>query len=56
MYTVADGKAHKLAVRTGFSDGVNVELVDAARADEPVIVVGKQTLTDGQPVIVAKPK
>jgi membrane fusion protein (multidrug efflux system) len=52
VYTVADGKAHKTPVHTGFNDGVNIELVDGARADQPVILVGKQTLTDGQPVNV----
>jgi membrane fusion protein (multidrug efflux system) len=56
VFTVADGKAHKTPVHTGFSDGVNVELTEGARAGDPVILVGKQTLTDGQPVIIAKPK
>jgi multidrug efflux pump subunit AcrA (membrane-fusion protein) len=56
VYVVADGKAHKTPVHTGFGDGVNVELLDGAHAGEPVILVGKQTLTDGQPVTIAKPK
>jgi membrane fusion protein (multidrug efflux system) len=56
VFTVADGKAHKTPVHTGFNDGVNVELTDGARAGDPVILVGKQTFTDGQPVVIAKPK
>lgn len=56
VYAVADGKAHKTPVHTGFSDGVNVELLDGPRVDEPIIVVGKQTFTDGQPVTVTKPQ
>lgn len=56
VYTVAGGKAHKTPVHTGFADGVNVEIIDGAHADEPVIVVGKQVFTDGQPVTIAKPK
>lgn len=56
VYAVADGKAHKTPVHTGFNDGVNVEIVDGVRADQPVILVGKQTLTDGQPVNIAKAK
>ena len=56
VFTVADGKAKKTPVHTGFSDGVNVEIMDGPHAGEPVILVGKQTLTDGQPVIIAKAK
>jgi RND family efflux transporter MFP subunit len=56
VYTVLDGKVHKVPVHVGFNDGVNVELADGVRVDEPVILVGKQTLTDGQPVTIAKPK
>jgi membrane fusion protein, multidrug efflux system len=54
VYTIADGKAHKTLVHTGFADGVNVEIVDGAHAGQPVILVGKQTLTDGQPVSIGK--
>jgi membrane fusion protein (multidrug efflux system) len=56
VFTVAGGKAHKTVVHTGFNDGVNVEITEGARADEPVIVVGKQALTDGQAVTIAKPQ
>jgi len=50
VYTVAEGKARKLPVHTGFNDGVNVEIVDGVTANQPVILVGKQALTDGQSV------
>jgi membrane fusion protein (multidrug efflux system) len=49
VFTVADNKAKKAPVRTGFNDGVNVEVSDL-KPDERVILIGKQTLTDGQPV------
>ena len=49
LFTVADGKAKKTPVHTGFNDGINVEVADL-KPDQPVILVGKQTLTDGQPV------
>src|ERR1035438_10127537 len=49
LFTVTDGRAKKTPVHTGFNDGINVEVVDA-KPDQPVILVGKQTLTDGQPV------
>ena len=42
-------KARKTPVQTGFNDGANVELLNV-KLDQPVILVGKQTLTDGQPV------
>ncbi|MGO8930123.1 MAG: efflux RND transporter periplasmic adaptor subunit [Limisphaerales bacterium] len=49
VFTVTDAKAKKTSVQTGFNDGVNVELLNV-KLDQPVILVGKQTLTDGQPV------
>jgi membrane fusion protein (multidrug efflux system) len=49
LFTVTDGKARKTPVQTGFNDGVNVELLNV-KLDQPVILVGKQTLADGQPV------
>jgi membrane fusion protein, multidrug efflux system len=49
LFTVVDGKAKKTPVQTGFNDGVNVEILNV-KLDQPVILVGKQTLTDGQPV------
>jgi membrane fusion protein (multidrug efflux system) len=55
VFTATDGKAHKTPVRTGFNDGVHVEIVDGVPATTPVILVGKLALTDGQAVTVAKP-
>jgi membrane fusion protein (multidrug efflux system) len=55
VFTVADGNAKKTPVQTGFNDGVNVEILNA-KLDQPVILVGKQTLTDGQPVTAVEAK
>lgn len=55
VFTAEDGKAHKTPVRTGFNDGVRVEIVNGVPADTPVILVGRQALTDGQAVTAAKP-
>ena len=55
VFTVADGKAKKTPVQTGFNDGVNVEILNV-KLDQPVILVGKQTLMDGQPVNTAETK
>jgi RND family efflux transporter MFP subunit len=50
VFTIADGKAKKTPVHTGFNDGVNVEITDGVKPDEPVILVGKQAVNDGQSV------
>jgi RND family efflux transporter MFP subunit len=56
VFTIADGKAKKTPVQTGFNDGVNVEIVSGIKADQTLIQVGKQTLNDGQPVTVSEAK
>jgi membrane fusion protein (multidrug efflux system) len=56
VFKVAEGKAHKVAVKTGFNDGVHVEIADGATAADTLILVGKQALTDGQTVTIAKPQ
>ena len=56
VFTIADGKAKKTSVKTGFNDGTNVEITDGVKPGDPVILVGKQALTDGQPVIASETK
>ena len=56
VFTIADGKAKKTPVQAGFNDGVNVEITDGVKPGEPVILVGKQPLTDGQPVTIPEAK
>jgi len=50
VFVVADTKANKTAVHTGFNDGVHVEITDGLRPSQPVILIGKQTLNNGQAV------
>lgn len=50
VFIVADGRAKRIPVRTGFSDGVNVEIHGGVQPGQPVILLGKQTLNDGQAV------
>ena len=50
VFAVVDGKAKKLPVQIGFNDGTNVEIAGGLRDDQAVVLVGKQTLNDGQPV------
>jgi membrane fusion protein, multidrug efflux system len=52
VFTVVDGKAKKMPVQTGFNDGTNVEITSGIAPEQPVILLGKQTLNDGQPVNV----
>ncbi|HEV2438277.1 MAG TPA: efflux RND transporter periplasmic adaptor subunit [Verrucomicrobiae bacterium] len=50
VFTVEDGKALKTPVKTGFSDGTNVEIVSGIQSGQAVILLGNQTLNNGQPV------
>ena len=56
VFLVAEGKARKTKVQTGFNDGTNIEVVKGLNADQPVILLGKQPPADGQGVIVSEPK
>jgi len=50
VFTVVEGKAKKTSVQTGFNDGAQVEIASGITPDQPVILIGKQSLNDGQPV------
>jgi membrane fusion protein (multidrug efflux system) len=56
VFTVVDGKARKVALKTGFNDGVSVELLEGIDSSAAVILVGKQTISDGQMVQVVEGK
>jgi RND family efflux transporter MFP subunit len=51
VFKHVDGKAVKTAVKTGFNDGVNVEIPDL-KADDVILLPGATPLTDKQPVTV----
>ena len=50
VFKVADGKAKKTAVKLGFNDGANAEILEGLADGEGVIVPGKVPPADGQPV------
>ena len=50
VFTIAGGKAKKSPVKTGFNDGASVEILDGLAPDQPVILAGKLTLSNGQEV------
>ena len=56
VFTVADGKAKKLPVKAGFNDGAAVEILDGITPNQSVVLVGKMTLNNDQPVSVAEAK
>ena len=56
VFTVADNKAKRLTVKTGFNDAGSVEILEGIKLNDPVIVVGKQVLADGQPITILEPK
>jgi membrane fusion protein (multidrug efflux system) len=54
VFTVTGGKARKLTFKTGFDDGIDVEIVEGLAADQSVILAGKQLVSDGQAVTVTE--
>jgi membrane fusion protein (multidrug efflux system) len=52
VFVMVDGKAKKIPVKTGFNDGGYVEIVEGVTPEQSVILIGKQVLVDGQPVLV----
>lgn len=50
VFKITDGKAKKTPVKLGFNDGMNAEILEGLAEGEVVILVGKATFTDGQPV------
>lgn len=50
VFKLVDGKAKKTAVKVGFNDGVHVELIEGVAEQDTLVVFGKTTLNDGQPV------
>ena len=56
VFTVAEGKAHKIPVKIGFNDGASAEILDGLARDQPVILAGKESVQDGQAVNAVKIK
>lgn len=50
VFLAVDGKAKKTAVQAGFNDGKQVEILDGIPPGAAVILAGKLSLSDGQPV------
>jgi len=50
VFFYVDGKAKKIPVKLGFNDGANAEIVSGATENDPVVLVGKTPVTDGQAI------
>lgn len=50
VFKLADGKAHKAAVKTGFNDSKQVEILEGLEEKDAVVVFGKTAVIDGQAV------
>lgn len=53
VFTVLDGRAKRVAVRTGSDDGIQVEITEGLTGSEHVIVTGRNAVKDGAPVRVS---
>ena len=56
VFIITENKAKKTRVQTGFNDGAHFEIIKGVNAEQPVILVGKQALNDGQAVTVSGDK
>jgi len=54
VFTLRDGKAERTAVKIGFNDGAQVEILDGLAENAAVILPGKVALVPGQAVSEAK--
>jgi membrane fusion protein (multidrug efflux system) len=52
VFLVESGRARRMPVKTGFNDGKMVEILDGLSPDAPVILVGKLSLNNGQPIAI----
>jgi membrane fusion protein, multidrug efflux system len=56
VFKPVEGKARKSPVRTGFNDGVNVEIVEGVKPGQRVLLAGTQALADGAAVSIVESK
>ena len=52
IFISENGKARKKPIQAGFIDGPNVEILGGVEEGQPVLVLGKTSLTDGQAIKV----
>ena len=50
VFKLVEGRARKTPVKTGFNDGLNVEILEGVDDNDVLVSFGKITVNDGQPV------
>jgi membrane fusion protein (multidrug efflux system) len=55
-FTIANSKAKKTPIKTGFTDGAKVEVISGITEADTVILIGKLPLTDGTPINITEGK
>jgi hypothetical protein len=50
VYRVVGGKAQKQRVRIGLNNGIKVEIKQGVSENDQIVLKGKDSLRDGQPV------
>jgi multidrug efflux pump subunit AcrA (membrane-fusion protein) len=53
VFVIEQGRAKVIPIRTGITDGRWVEVTSGLSGGEDVVVVGKQKLLDGAPVLAS---
>jgi membrane fusion protein, multidrug efflux system len=56
VFALVGNTIKRQVVKTGFNDGARVEILDGLGPDQPVILAGKQALSDGQTVVATEAK
>jgi multidrug efflux pump subunit AcrA (membrane-fusion protein) len=56
VFEVAENKAKKIPVKTGFNDGNFIEIRSGVAVGQSVISAGKITLNNGQPITIGEAK
>jgi membrane fusion protein (multidrug efflux system) len=56
VFIVADQKAKRVVVKTGFNDAGTVEILEGLKEGDPVILAGKQMLVEGQSITITESK
>ena len=54
VYTVENGKAKRVEVKTGLDDGIHIEVISGLNGNEPIIISGRSAVKDGALVKVAQ--
>jgi hypothetical protein len=51
LFILSNGKAQRSAVKMGFADAANVEILEGIAEGDQIIIPGKLTLSPGQAVV-----